>query len=127
MLFRMNVKCNIWRLFESKELIPGRIFSPALFEGLIFGVAYIYTVGNLHYKTDWVSFQIEGKFKRKYITVLLLFCFILYLRAISKCKIQEAYIPRGNLMEGFCVLSSGNLYLEGFIREGAYFPNFFGI
>lgn len=102
MLFRMNVKCNIWRLFESKELIPGLIFFTGPFEGLLFGGAYIrsglYAGGNLHYKTDWVSV------KRKYITVLLLFCFILYLRAISKYKIQGAYIPRGNLMEGFCVL-----------------------
>ena len=38
----------------------GLYFSQALFEGLLFGGAYIrsglYTVGNLHYKTDWVSF-----------------------------------------------------------------------
>ena len=50
--------------------------------------------------------------------------FILNLRAISKYKPPGAYIWRGNLMEGFCVMSLGGLYLEGFIHRGAYFFNF---
>ena len=32
--------------------------------------------------------------------MLLLLCFILYLRAISKCKPPGAYVLRGQVMEG---------------------------
>ena len=61
----------------------GLYFAKALFEGLIFGGAYIRrglcTEGNLRFKIDWDS---------------LIFCFTLYLKAISKYK------PQGGLIFG---------------------------
>ena len=56
-----------------------------------------------------------GKLKNLCVTVTLLICFILYLRAISKYK------PRGLIFGGailqvvFCVASLRGLYLEGLI------------
>ena len=72
----------------------------ALFEGLIFGWAYIrrglFTEGNLRLKIDWASLILGRKF-----TVFL--WFTLYLRAISKYK------PPG-----------GDLYLEGRFNGGLF-------
>ena len=72
----------------------------ALFEGLIFGWAYIRrglcTEGNLRLKIDWASLILGRKF-----TVFL--WFTLYLRAISKYK------PHG-----------GGLYLEGRFNGGLF-------
>ena len=50
-----------------------------------------------------------------------MFCFSLYLRAISKYKPPRggAYICRGNLTEGFLRYEFG-----GLIHGGAYFRNF---
>ena len=46
--------------------IRDRYFSKALFEGLIFGGAYIRrglsTEGNLRFKLDWASFVVGSKF-----------------------------------------------------------------
>ena len=56
--------------------------------------------------------------KRKF-TVFVLFCFTLYLRAISKYKPPAAYIPRDKKTEGFLHYKFG-----GFIFGGAYFRNF---
>ena len=53
----------------------GFYFSKALFEGLIFGGAYIRrglsTEGNLHFKIDWASLIVGSKF-----TVFVLFYFV---------------------------------------------------
>ena len=69
-----------------------------LFEGLIFGGAYIrrglYSEGNLRFKIDWASLIVESAF-----TVFALFT--LYLRAIF----QEQ--------------TPGGLYLEGLKHGGA--------
>ena len=59
--------------FENKPW--GLYFSKALFEGLIFGGAYIQrglsTEGNLRFKIDWASLIVGSKF-----TVLALFYFV---------------------------------------------------
>ena len=58
-----------------------------------------------------------------------LLCFTLYLRAISEYKPTGggggAYIWRGDLTEGVLRhYEFGDVFLEGFIRGGAYFRNF---
>ena len=54
----------------------GLLFSKALFEGLIFGEAYIRrglsTEGNLRFKIDWANLIVRGKFREIYH-----FCFVL--------------------------------------------------
>ena len=68
--------------------------------------------GNLRFKIDWASLiVVEGNLP-------FLLCFTLYLRPISKYKPLGgggAYFFRGNLTEGFCVMSLGGLYMEGLI------------
>ena len=63
---RSTVKCQ--------KYTAGLLFFKALFEGLIFGGAYIWrglpTEGNLHFKIDWASFIVVSKFN-----VFALFCF----------------------------------------------------
>ena len=66
--------------------------------------------GNLRFKIDWASLQLEGNLP-------FLLCFTLYLRAISKPL--GAYIRRGDLTEGF--LRYG---FQGLIHGEAYFRNF---
>ena len=59
------------------------------------------------------------------VIVSFLFCFILSLRTISKCKPPGAYIRTGKVTEGFFALRVwGGIYLEGPIHGGAYFRNF---
>ena len=64
--------CTKYRNSENKPL--GLYFSKALFEGLIFGGAYIQrglsTEGNLRFKIDWASLIVVSKF-----TVFALFYF----------------------------------------------------
>ena len=60
---------------NSENKPRGLSFSKALFEGLIFGRAYIQrglsTEGNLHFKIDWASLIVGSKF-----TVFALFYFV---------------------------------------------------
>ena len=89
------------------------------------------------------STEFLGKYKHLCVTVQLLPCFILNLRAISKYKPPEAYIWRVDLTEGFFRYEFRGpvyrlsrdirylvqfiydvLYLEGPIHGGAYFRNF---
>ena len=57
------------------KISPGAYILKALFEGLIFGGAYIRrdssTEGNLHFKIDWASLIVGSKF-----TVFALFYFV---------------------------------------------------
>ena len=66
------------RFQGSSFFIP--YFSKALFEGLIFGGAYIRrglsTEGNLRFKLDWASLIVGSKF------TVFAHCFTLYLRVI---------------------------------------------
>ena len=90
------------------KISPGVYFLKALFEGLIFGGAYIRrgssTEGNLRFKIDWASLIVRSKF-----TVFALF----YLRAIFQVQ-----APRGG---GGGEGRGEGLYLEGLIHGGDYF------
>ena len=74
-------------------MLRGLCFSTALFEGLIFGGAYLWREISVS-KSIGLALQLEG-------ILPFLFCFTLYLRAISKYK------------------TPGGLYLEGRIHGGA--------
>ena len=58
------------------------------------------TEGNLRFKIDWASLQLEGN-------VPFLLCF--------------AYIRRGDVTEGFWRYEFAGLYLEGLIQGGLIF------
>ena len=107
---------------QSENKPRGLYFSKVLFEGLIFGGAYIRrglcTEGNLRFKIDWASLIVGSKF-----TVFALFYFV-FEGNFPSTSPQGAYIWRGDLTEGFCVTGLGGLYLEGLIHGGAYFRNF---
>ena len=80
-------------------------FSKALFEGLIFGRAYVRrglsTEGNLRFEIDWASLIVGSKF-----TVFALFFFV-FEGNFPSTSPRGASIWRGDLKEG--------IYLEGFI------------
>ena len=59
------------------------------------------------------------KFKKIYVTVPFLLCFMLYLRVLSKYKSLKAYNQRGDLTEGFL-----RYEFVGLMFGGAYFRNF---
>ena len=106
-------------------MLRGLYFLKALFEGLIFGGAYIRrglsTEENLRFKIDRASLVVGSNF-----TVFL--CFTFYYRAIFQVQTSEgAYIWRGDLTEGFL-----RYRFEGLIFGGAYtwrgvFSEFYGI
>ena len=93
----------------------GSYSSKALFEGLIFGGAYLWREITIS-KSIGLAVWLEGNLP-------FLLCFTLYLRAISKYKPQEAYIRRGDLIGGFL-----RYELEGliYIWRGL-FSEFYGI
>ena len=109
---------------NSENKSRGLYLLKALFEGLIFEGAYLRREICVS-KSTGLALQLEGNLP-------FLFCFALYLRAISKYKPPPpgggggggAYIRRGDLTEGFFFTSLGGLYLEGLIHGGAYFRNF---
>ena len=93
---------------------------PPIFEGLIFGGAYIRRglsmEGNLRFKIDWVSLTIEGKF-----TVFALF-YLVFGGNIPRTSPRGAYIWRGDLTEGFLhyrfgrfVMSFHNCWYPGLV------------
>ena len=96
----MRVNTVKFRKLKPRDLY----FSKALFEGVIFGGAYIWrglsTEGNLCFKIDWASLIVGSKF-----TVFALFYFVF-----------EGNFPSTS--------PHGGLYLEGRFNGGAYFRNF---
>ena len=86
-----------------------------LFEGCIFGGAYIRrglcTEGNLRFKIDWASLILGRKFA-------VFLCFTLYLRAISQVQAPGGQW-RGDITEGFL-----RYKFWGLIFGGTYFRNF---
>ena len=102
-----------------KKKPQGLYFSKALFEGLIFGGAYIQgglsMEGNLRFKIDWASLIVGSKF-----TVFALFYFVFEGNFLSTSP-RGAYIWRGDLTEGFLHYQFGGasiwkgLYMEGLI------------
>ena len=109
---------------ENSENKPrGLYFSKALFEGLIFGGAYIRRglsmEGNLCFKISWASLIVGSKF-----TVFALFYFV-FEGNFPSTSPWGAW--RGDLTEGFFRYQFG-----GFIFGGAYtfrgiFLEFYGI
>ena len=101
------------------KISPGAyiIFSKTLFEGLIFGGAYVQRglskEGNLHLQIDWASLIVGGKF-----TIFALFYFV-FGGNFPSTGSQGAYIWRDGLPEGFLRYRFG-----GLIHGGAYFWNF---
>ena len=89
----------------------GLYFSKALFEGLIFGGAYIRrglsTEGILHFKTDWASLIVGSKF-----TVFALFHYV-FEGNFPSTSPRGAYIWRGDLTEGCLLYCFGGLIFEG--------------
>ena len=63
----------------------------------------------MRFKIDWASLIVGSKF-----TIFALFYFVFEGNFLSTSP-QGAYIWRGDLTEGFCVISLGDLYLEGLI------------
>ena len=103
------------------KISPGAYIFRRLFEGLIFGGAYIWRglsrEGNLRFKIDWASLIVGSKFN-----VFALFYFVE--GNFPSASPREAYIWRAILRRVFCAISLGGLFLEGLIHGGAYFRNF---
>ena len=70
------------------------------------------------FKIDWASLIVGRKF-----TVFALLYFV-FEGNFPSTSPREAYIWRGNLMEGVYVTGLGGIYLEALIHGGAYFRNF---
>ena len=110
----------------NSENKPRRLyFSRALFEGLIFGGAYIprglSREGNLSFKIDWASLIVESKF-----TVLVLFYF-LFEGNFPSTSPRGAYIWRDDLTEGFLRYRFGGLIIGGAYTWRGLFSEFYGI
>ena len=106
-------------------MLRGLYFLKALFQGLIFGGAYIRrglsTEENLRFKIDRASLVVGSKF-----TDFL--CFTFYYRAIFQVQAPEgAYIWRGDLTEGFLRYRFGGLIFVGAYTWRGLFSEFYGI
>ena len=103
----------------------GLYFSKTLFEGLIFGGAYIRTglstEVNLRFKINWASLIIGSKF-----IVFTLFYFVFDGNFPSRSP-RGAYIWRGNLTEGFLRYRFGGLIFGGAYTWRGLFSEFYGI
>ena len=97
----------------------------ALFEGLIFGGAYIRrglsTEGNLRLQIDWVSLIVQSKF-----TVFALFYFVFEGNFLSRSP-RGAYRWRCDLMEGFLTHRFGGLIFGGAYTWRGLFSESYGI
>ena len=103
---KFRLKC--FNLLQNSENKPrGLYFSKALFEGLIFGGAYIRrglsTEGNLRFKIDWASLIVGSKF-----TFFAVFYFVFEgnFPSTGPCG---AFIWRDDLTEGFLRYEFGRL------------------
>ena len=86
----------------------GSYSSKALFEGLIFGGAYLWREITIS-KLIVLALQLEGNLP-------FLLCFTLYLRAISKYKPQQGLYLEGQFSRAlFLCYEFGGLHLEGLI------------
>ena len=100
------------------------LFSKALFEGLIFGGAYIRrglsTKENLRFKIDWASSIVGSKF-----TVIALFYFV-FEGNFPSTSPRGAYIWRSDLTEGFLRYRIGGLIFGGAYTWRGLFSEFYG-
>ena len=112
--------------FKKYRKIPenkpqGLHFSKALFEGLIFGGAYIRrgfpTEGKLRFKIDWVSRIVGSKF-----TVFALFYFVFEVNFPSTSPWGAYIILEGRFNGGFFPLPDWGAYIwRGLYMEGLIF------
>ena len=132
--FYFNIKIITFTLFSSIKIVldsfqllqnkpRGLYFSKTLFEGFVFGGAYIRrglsTEGNLRFKIDRASLKVESKFK---VFALSYFVFEGNFPSTS----PGGLYLEGRFNGGFFELPvwGASLYLEGLIHRGAYFRNF---
>ena len=130
MVARNGLKTNSsLKIPQNSENNPrGLYFSKALFEGVIFGGAYIQrglsTEGNLRFKLYWASLIVGRKF-----TVFALFYFVF----VANFQVQAlprgvgAYIWKGDLTEGFLRYEFGGLIFGGAYSWRGLFSEFYGI
>ena len=106
------------------SVLWGLYFSKALFEGLIFGGAYIRRglsmEGNLHFEIDWDSLIVASKF-----TVFALFYF-LFEGNFPNTSPRGAYFWRGDLTEGFLHYDFGGLIFGAAYTWRGLFSEFYG-
>ena len=99
--------------------------STALFEGLIFGGAYIRrgltTEGNLRFKLERASLIVGSKF-----TVFALF-YVVFEVSFPSTSPWGAYIWRGDLTEGFWRCRFGGLIFGRAYTWRGLFSEFYGI
>ena len=116
--------------FKKYRKIPknkpqGLHFSKALFEGVIFGGAYIWrgfpTEGKLRFKIDWASRIVGSK------NLPFLLCFTSYLRSIFQVQAPGGLILfwRGDLTEGFFRYRIGGLIFGGAYTWRGLFSEFY--
>ena len=77
--------------------------------------------GNLHFKIDWISLTVEGKF-----TVFALFYFV-FEGNIPSTSPRGAYIWRGDLTEDLLRYRFGGLIFRGAYKRRGLFSEFYGI
>ena len=97
----------------------GSYFSKALFEGLIFGGAYIRrglcTEGNLRFKIDWASLQWEGNLP-------FLLCLLRIRGQIPSTSPRGGLYSEGRFNGGFFALRFWGAYIwRGLYMEGLIF------
>ena len=114
--------CPIYR--KIPKIKPrGSYFSKALFEGLIFGGAYIrrrlFIEGYLRFKIDWASLVVGRNWP-------YLLYFGLYSRAISKYKPPGDLYSEGRLNGGFFTLRVWGLIFGGSYTWKGLFSEFYG-
>ena len=110
---------------ENSENKPrGLYFSKALFEGLIFGRAYILrglsTEGNLRFKIGWASLIVESKF-----TVFPLIYFV-FEGNFSSTSARGSYIWWGDLTESILRYRFGGLIFGGAYTWRGLFSELYG-
>ena len=120
---RNNTSMHTIKFWKYKA--PGFKFSKALFEGLIFGGAYIRrglcTEGNLRFKMNWASLILG----RKFTVFFVLFC--IWGQFPSTSPPGGSYIWRGDLTDGFLRYECGGLIFGGAYTWRGLFSVFYGI
>ena len=125
--YSFNHRINLKQQYpgDSENKPRGLYFSKALFEGLIFGGAYIRRGlcrgGSLRFNIDWVSFIVRRK-----ITVFALFYFV-FEGNFPSTSSRGAFIRMGHFTEGFLCYEFGALRFGGVYKWRDLFSEFYGI
>ena len=112
---------RIWNSLRTRPTVkfwkkgPGLIFFKGVFEGLIFGGAFIRrglsTEGNLYFKIDWASLIVGSEF-----TVFALFYFV-FEGNFPSTSPWGAYIWEGDLKRVFAIPDWGAYAWRGLFSE----------